>query len=624
MNKEIDVEATIDAFEASGYPASMSKMDASLLQRINRSRKEYGGLIYTNDRIAAQMVLKKYPELALSKKKKVQFRKDDRYAQIINGSILLDGNLDDGDIKKSDLPYWVERMEGSWRIKSHRGTPFHAPMGVIIDELEDLGFRLSDPLQRMHDKRKPNRKASLDLDFTGQTGTLYGFQQWAVEEIERWNGRVILADDMGLGKTPTVLSWLYGTNKPVFPALIICPSSLKINWSREITKWTPGLKFEVLSGRTPDREELHEETDIFIINYDVLADWLDILLDYQFQFLAADEIHLCKNMKAQRTQAFLELAAEIPYFIPITGTPVLKNPKDLWPILNALDPYNWGNMRWFEQTYCKPKFTHGRMIYGTSRSLLELHKRLKKTGMIRRTKDMPEIAAQLPKKEKHVIALEIDNMREYMAAEAKYANWANGEGKNSNQIAAFAKIQELRTLAYLGKERQVIRWIKDVIDGQGKKLIVMAYHRKVIADLNAAFKGRVVRVQGGMSDIQKQKAVDAFQHDSKIDLFTGNIKAAGVGLDLTAAHITCNIELDWNPMNQDQADDRAHRLTQQADTVFSYYLIAANTIEEDIMEIHDKKRQIANAVTDGRETADEEMLMVLMDRISQRQLNYKS
>ena len=615
--KGVDHLATLDAFEAANFPKSMKPLEVSNLKRIRREMQEQGRGLNSQDRVLIDMVALKHPEMMryTGEVQHIKLPPGERYAELDKGHIYLKCKMTDRDIATSDLPFWtMKSMDGRWEVKSYNGTPTLAPTGVLLDLLEELEFTMDSSLLDLRKARMPRKVRELNLE--GQAHELYPFQRTGVQEIERWNGRVLLADDMGLGKSAQALSWLYSTPKDCFPALIVIPASLKINWQREAAMWAPGYSVETLSGRGP-KPGWNADADI-IINYEILGDWLDVLKGLNFQTIIADEFHLCKNMKAKRTQAFMNIVRDAPFFIPLTGTPVLNNPFDLWPILNALDPFNWGNMRWYQQAYCKPKLRGGKTVYGSSKSLADLHERLVKTGMIRRLKTDPDIGLQLPKKERHVIPLAIDNMKAYRAAEEKYMAWANGINLKGNAVSAFSKIQELKRLAYEGKEKEIISLIKDVIDGEEKKLVVIGYHRDVIERLNQKFKGRVVRVQGGMSAKQKQEAVDAFQNDPSIDLFTGNIRAAGVGHTLTASHITFTIELDWNPMNHDQAEDRTNRIGQKEEYVFSYYLVAAKTIEEDIIEIQDNKRKMANAIVDGKESSDEELLSALMSKMQAR------
>ena len=147
---------------------------------------------------------------------------------------------------------------------------------------------------------------------------------------------------------------------------------------------------------------------------------------------------------------------------------------------------------------------------------------------------------------------------------------------------------------------------------------MFATHKFVLDALAKEFGKICVRVDGSTSINKRQDAVDAFQGDAKIRLFLGNIKAAGVGLTLTAASDTLTLELGWTPGLHDQAEDRVHRIGQEADSVTAYYLIAKDTIEEDIAKLLDEKRDVLKGVMDGKAAGKNEMLMHLLKNCERR------
>lgn len=170
--------------------------------------------------------------------------------------------------------------------------------------------------------------------------------------------------------------------------------------------------------------------------------------------------------------------------------------------------------------------------------------------------------------------------------------------------------------AVRGKMKQAIDWITDFIES-GQKLIVFATHTFVVDQLMETFKGQAVKVTGDDGQNARQQAVDRFQNDEDVRLFVGNIKAAGVGLTLTAASDVAFLELAWTPGDHDQAEDRAHRIGQTGN-VTAWYLLAENTIDEKIIRLLEGKRQIVDKVTDGAEgTLRFNILNELADFITQ-------
>jgi SWI/SNF-related matrix-associated actin-dependent regulator 1 of chromatin subfamily A len=238
--------------------------------------------------------------------------------------------------------------------------------------------------------------------------------------------------------------------------------------------------------------------------------------------------------------------------------------------------------------------------------------------MIRRLKK--DVLKDLPDKIYSYIPMELNNQKEYSKAEANFIEWIKqhkGEkaAKKASNAEALARIGGLRELAVKGKMKQTIEWIKDFIDGNGK-LIVFANRKFVIDQLMKEFKDIAVKIDGSTSNAKRDEAVHQFQNKEQVRLFVGNIKAAGVGLTLTAASSVAFIELPWAPGDIDQASDRAHRIGQK-DSVNVYYLLASGTIEEELAELIDEKRKIIDSVLDGRSTDENSMLSELMQKYSE-------
>ena len=163
-----------------------------------------------------------------------------------------------------------------------------------------------------------------------------------------------------------------------------------------------------------------------------------------------------------------------------------------------------------------------------------------------------------------------------------------------------------------GKMKEVVDWVENFIES-GEKLVVFAVHRTVIEKLSKKFSNRCVTLIGGMTDIQKQKAVDSFQKDKSIPLFIGNIRAAGTSITLTAASNVAFIEFPWTPGELTQAADRCHRITQK-NAVTIYYLVANNTIDEKIAKLLDEKQLVLDAVLDGKTVEQSNLIMDLYNQ----------
>jgi len=416
------------------------------------------------------------------------------------------------------------------------------------------------------------------------------------------------------GKTVQVL--MYAKIHPELrPMLIVVPATLKINWSREITKWGVSGKVQILSGRDA---YVDKSCDITIINYDILSDNLDKLVDINFKLLIADEIHLCKNTKTKRTKAFKYLSKKIKHIICISGTPIINRPLEFWPTLNTLCPEIFNNFYRYTQKFCGAEHNgYGWQNKGSSNTD-ELNDILVKSIMIRRLKK--DVMKDLPPKLRSIIPMEITNREEYDFAEKDliaYINSTQGyeKAQKASNAEILVKFGTLKKLAVLGKMKQINEWVENFI--AGNKLVLGCTHHFSIDMLYERFKKIAVKLDGRDSPRKKQEAVDRFQNDDNIKLFLGNIKAAGVGITLTAASNVGFIECPWTPGECDQFEDRCHRIGTIADCVNAWYLVGLNTIEESIVELIDQKRKVVMAVLDGEEPEDSSLVSELIKQFKE-------
>jgi SNF2 family DNA or RNA helicase len=356
------------------------------------------------------------------------------------------------------------------------------------------------------------------------------------------------------------------------------------------------------------------DPNIVIINYDILEDWLEVLLGIHPQVLVIDECHLIKNGKAKRTKATIALGKAVPHVIALSGTPVINRPIEVYNALRLVNPTLFPNFWDFAQKYCGARHNGFGWDFRGASNTEELHKILSTTVMIRRLKS--EVLQDLPDKIRTSLPFEISNLSEYQEAEANFTEWLLQErGEESVEKASRAnmlvKIEALKQLAVKGELSQALEWVENFIETDGK-LVVFAVHREVVDTLYSKFKDVAVKVDGSVSGEDRDKAVQEFQNNDKIRLFVGNIKAAGVGLTLTAASSVAFLELPWTPGELDQAEDRVHRIGQR-ESVNIYYLLANGTIEEKIASMLDRKRRVVDAVIDGKETEQESLLTELIN-----------
>ena len=421
------------------------------------------------------------------------------------------------------------------------------------------------------------------------------------------------------GKTVETLAYLQ-LHPEMRPVVIVCPASLKLNWEREARSWLETEdRIEVISGG-----KVHElDSDIVVINYDILKKWTQALQSINPQILILDESHAVKSQKRSkkmpdgttrrvdvgRSKAAKDLASITPHKILLTGTPILNRPSELWNQLQIIDPAQYTDKRFFQwhKRYANAYKSRFGWDFSGALNLEELAQSLKSI-MIRRTKK--QVLAELPDKRRQTILIPIDNRREYDTAESDFLTWiAEQKGADAadrvSHVEELAKIEVLRQIAVRGKTKQAIDWIKNFLS-TGEKLVVFATHRETINALMTAFGEGTVKIDGGVSSEKRQAAVDAFQNDPETRLFVGNIKAAGVGITLTAASDVVFLELDWTPALMEQAEDRLHRISQK-NAVNCYYLLAEKTVDASIAAMLERKRVVIDQITEDENTLSFEL-----------------
>ena len=515
---------------------------------------------------------------------------------------------------KVSFPFSYDTLEKVRTLPSRQyhqeGKFWSCPLSIdAVEMLMEWKFTVDPQLLSFLHKSKVHVDDIESIAVPGLKGKLYPFQEFGVGYIEAKRGRALIADEMGLGKTIQALAWLQ-LHPELRPVVIVVPASLKLNWEKEIMDWmTKAGTIKILSGTTPTRLT----KDIIIINYDIIFAWVNEIKRLRPQVLILDEVHYTKNNQAKRTKAVKRLGKFIPHVIGLSGTPIVNRPIEIYNAVNIIDrtifPSQWD----YTEKYCARKYNgFGWDVSGASNTE-ELNYKLTNTIMLRRLKK--DVLPDLPDKVHSYIPIELDNVEEYNFAENNFISFVKQyKGKEAairaSNAQALAEIEGLKQLAVKGKLKQCINWIRDFLESD-EKLVVFATHKFVIEALMKAFPKIAVKVDGSVTGKNRQLAVDSFQKLSTVRLFVGNIKAAGVGITLTAASNVAFIELPWTNGDLSQACDRVHRIGTKF-TVNIYYLLAANTIEERIAKLIDKKSKIVDSVLDGKVTETESLLSALM------------
>ena len=414
-----------------------------------------------------------------------------------------------------------------------------------------------------------------------------------IESIEKLvaNQKYILADDMGLGKTTSTIIAALETG--VKKILIVCPASLKINWQREIENYTD-RSTHIVDGKK------WEDADFMIINYDILKNFHDlkkvkesVILNYGFDLVVVDEAHFIQNKQAQRTKIANDICKKVGRVWLLTGTPMTSRPINYYNLLDLVDSpvaYNWMA---YAIRYCEGyQFNVGnRKVWNLNgaANLEELRDRTK-SHVLRRLK---EDILDLPDKIITPVFLRLKS-KQYEALMGEYFDWYEKSEESSSLTVQFSKLMKVRQIIAEEKIENTIEVAENIIE-QGKKVIIFTNFTDTLNRIKAHFGKSAVALDGKMSKPQRQNSVDEFQENDKVKVFVGNLKAAGVGITLTAAEAVIMNDLSFVPSDHAQAEDRAYRYGQKSN-VSVFYPIFENTIEGAIYDILSKKKNIFETV----------------------------
>jgi SWI/SNF-related matrix-associated actin-dependent regulator 1 of chromatin subfamily A len=426
-------------------------------------------------------------------------------------------------------------------------------------------------------------------------------QKEAIQKLVE-NKKFILADDMGLGKTTsTIIAALETGAKKV---LIICPATLKINWKREIENYSDRSIF-ISEGKS-----FSTEHDFVIINYDIIKNFHDTkkkdesqIIDAHFDLVVVDEAHYIKNPTAQRTKLINDIAKRVDRLWLLTGTPMTSRPMDYFNLLNLIESPVAKNWMAYAIRYCSGYQFNvgGRKVWNVtgSSNLEELRDRT--VGLVLRR--LKENVLDLPEKIITPVYLRLKS-KAYEEVMGEYYDWYDKNPEESKSLTVqFTKLTKVRQIIADEKINETIELAENIIE-QDKKVIIFCNFTDSLNKICQHFGKSAVKVDGSMSKAERQHSVDSFQENEKVKVFVGNIKAAGVGLTLTAGEAVIMNDLSFLPSDHAQAEDRAYRYGQK-NNVLVYYPIFENTIEGIIYDIlNNKKQVIATVMGDNQNTSD--------------------
>ena len=413
------------------------------------------------------------------------------------------------------------------------------------------------------------------------------YQQAGVEFITgHAKHKAYIGDEMGLGKTITALAAIH--QEQAYPALIVCPAVAVGNWKREANTWLPDKTVQIIK---TGKDVIDPKADIVVASYSLAG----VAKDHRFQQVVCDEAHYLKNQKAKRTETVVAIAKAAPRRLLLSGTPVTNKPKDLFAQLEVLDVTGKGNplgsFFQFATQYCGGRQGRYGFEADGATHTEELNQRLRAGVYLRR--DKAQVLPELPEKQRQVLMVDApaETKKRIKEIEAEY----KVAQKNHVPGAALKAMTDEMVAVGKGKIEAAGQFMEDFAES-GNKLIVFANLREVQQGLLQKANDLgvpTVHILGDDSSEKRDQAVQAFQTDPRVKFAVCSLKAAGVGITLTAASDVLMVEQDWTPANLDQAEDRAHRMGQK-NAVNVTVLVMESTIDDSLQQVIDGKRKVAS------------------------------
>jgi SNF2 family DNA or RNA helicase len=488
----------------------------------------------------------------------------------------------------------------------------------------------------------------------GMTLTLRPYQQQGYEWLcflAHYGLNGILADDMGLGKTAQTIALITRLKQEdgPMPVLIVTPTSLVENWRNEIAKFSPNLNVLIYRGSPQRRDKLRQEItsstdapesksagsksiDVIIGTYATIRNDASLLREIDWRYVILDEAHFIKNSAAATTKAIKTIPAR--HRLALTGTPIQNRLTELWSLFDFLMPEFLGRQMRFRENYEDPiaRMQSGRAEtqeeFETGKNALETLRERIKPFVLRRLKT--DVASELPPKIENDIFCRLapEQVALYKSfsdsAEAKEAvNELVTKGADRATTAILAALMSLRKICNhpdlmclpknAGRQRvtepmegyehrsgklEALGELLDQCDEGGHRALIFCQLTTMLDIIGIYLKQRgmkYLRLDGETPSMQRQALVDQFNKDTSLQAFLISTRAGGTGLNLTGADTVIFYDHDWNPANDQQAQDRAYRIGQQR-TVNVYRLICKGTLEEKILRRQAQKRMLASSI----------------------------
>jgi superfamily II DNA or RNA helicase len=497
--------------------------------------------------------------------------------------------------------------------RSGKGLRMHplAALG-LEDWIDEVGSLKADKhwkqhIQRLKDIQTLEPEVPSTLQAELRDYQIDGFKWLA--RLAHWGVGACLADDMGLGKTLQSIAVIL-TRAAHGPTLIVAPTSVGMNWISEAERFAPTLNvIQFGSGNRQKVLDSLQPFDMVVCSYGLLQqeEVAEMLAAVNWHTIVLDEAQSIKNFATKRSQAAMNLKGD--FKIITTGTPIENHLGELWNLFRFINPGLLGSLESFNQRFATPIERYGDR---TARSQL---KKLIQPFILRRTK--AQVLQELPSRTE--ILLQVELSPEELAFYEALRREAMQKLSDSDATAGAKHLQVLAEIMRLRRACCNTKLVKpdlalpsaklnlfgevltELLENRHKALVFSQFvdHLSILRDYLDQQKIAYQYLDGSTPAPERKKRVDAFQ-SGQGDVFLISLKAGGTGLNLTAADYVIHMDPWWNPAVEDQASDRAHRIGQQR-PVTIYRLVAKNTIEEKIVELHASKRDLADSLLEGSE-----------------------
>lgn len=449
------------------------------------------------------------------------------------------------------------------------------------------------------------------------------YQVDGVKFLEQSNARAILGDEQGLGKTIEALALIKLHKDELLPCIIVCPTSVKLQWHHEILAkcGTQGFLTQVISS---GKELAAPGFDIYITTYDLLKNehCFNLVKD-QIKFIIIDECQKIKNHLSERAKAVQKVSKDLEHILPMSGTPIKNHAGEYFTVLNLVQPRLFPQYNKFIEIDCDSYHNGWGYKIGGLRNPERFHEKTK-DFIIRRTKS--EVLKDLPELSRNFYHVELDRKLNKAYAQALdelddmfYNNEVSDMQRGTNMLAIMTR---MRQITGISKVTECVDFVTEFLLSTDRKITIFAHHHaavmKLETELNSwlvsgGFKS-VLNLTSSLSGDERQRMVERFKNED-YRVMVASTLAAGEGLNLQFCSDCIILERQWNPANEEQVEARFHRFGQ-INPVSATYMIASETIDEYFTTLVESKRAIVSSTLDNKEIAwDSSSLMTELAHI---------